>query len=785
MTPTRHNVNDTKTVLNSKEEDLFYLFKNPKTSEGYRKRVEIESVDALIRKFLSGEDVFLNYIPCELDCKNEENQEEGTKGENNADNPKGENQGDNPNGENQADNPKGENQGDNPNGENQADNPNGENQADKKKENIGSPKEEGPYPIRINEKYNDILFLSRKETSKDRFHLKKIQKVCNKVYNSLKFYKVENHDMYKFRPRDVDTDIIKIKHDLEVLEYKDYTICKDKDVEKTALRMVQEKCKRIVQGLNFNCDSVNIGEIIDILNVITTPEFDERLDKSKYLKLFINKYHYVYPYEDIGKLRKIRKYIRTKYMQKGDFYIDENDISQMYLKTNLDKIVKNEDFINNMLNLHIDNGKFWVQLVHNIWIPLAIEIFNTTHKSFYSYLMNYNNDTSVLDQYVYSRSNGKFYKFSHYIFTGAMFSGVPSIYRLLMRLHAYKYSEVRINMTLEKNADNIYNDVVISSLNYHIDVIRYLFPFFKEYKNIDMEKMVENFFESNFFNLIMNSLKKKNIEKITVNQKYLTFINSFFLMITEFLYGISNKNCLEKINRNEIKLLDILNGIFYKDMNILIGRDVLLFVADLLCLYKLSSIYIKKIYCEHILNMTNIIKNSYYNKSSLTNENTWRQVYVIAVKIHHFVKCALQRKQTVSDNIMLQELTLVNRYYFNGLKQENSIGEFYFLKNINYGIYCWNPVCNKYTNVHHFEYNKNSFEYCQGCYIATYCSERCKLIHLISSHHNVCVYFKTIPSFLKYNDLNEDFACKKMKYLNIFQHIDTFDRENEKYNVIY
>ncbi|SCO65205.1 conserved Plasmodium protein, unknown function [Plasmodium vivax] len=756
MVPAQHSAHDTKAVFNSKEEDLFYLFKNPSTAEDHRKRVKIKSLDELIRGFLRDErGIFEKYRPCELDCQNGE-------GEANEAKPAGE-----------------------ANVANPADQPNEANPADKLSENRGAPNPKNLPPIRINNQYNDLLLLSRKDMDSERFHLKKIQKACTKVCNSLKFYKAENHDKHKFRPTNINTDVIKIKHDLEVLQYSNHAVCPGNDAEKTALRMVQEKCKKIVQGLNFNCDSVDVAEVIDLLNVITTPDFDERLDKSKYLKLFLNKYHYVYPYEDIGGLRKIRKYIRTKHLTRGDFYIDHSDISKFYLKTNLEKIIKNEQFINNMLNLHIDNGKFWVQLVHNIWIPLAMEIFNTTRNSFYSYLMNYDNDASVLDQYVYSRANGKFYKFSHYIFTGALFSGVPSIYRLLMRLHAYKYSEVRINMTLQKNSRNIYNDVVISSLNYHIDVIRNLFPFFKEYKHVDMEKIVESFFDSAFFNLIMNSLRKKNIEKVTVSQKYLTFVNSFFLMITEFLYGVSNKNCLEKINENQIKLLDILNEIFYDDMNILIGRDVLLFVADLLCLYKLRSIYIKKKYCEHILHMTKIIKKMYYHKSSLTNESTWKQVYVIAVKIHHFVSCALQRKQTVSDNIMLQELTIVNRYYFNNLKQENSIGEFYFLKNINYGIYCWNAVCNKYLNVHHFENNKNNFEYCPGCYIATYCSERCKLTHLISSHHNVCVYFKTVPSFLKFSNLVDDPAFDKMKYLNIFQHIDTFDRGNDTYQVIY
>lgn len=746
MVPARHSAHDAKAVFNSKEEDLFYLLKNRSTTEDHRKRVKIKSLDVLIQGFLRDErGIFEKYRSCELDSQNGEDYTE-----------------DCPTGEPSKDNPE-----------------------DERNKKVGTQKERKPPPIHYNDEYNDLLFLSRKDMDSERVHLKKIQNATTEVCNGLKFYKAENHDTYKFRPTNIDTDIIKIKHDLEILQYSDYTNCPGNDVEKKALRMVQEKCKKIVQGLNFNYDSVDVSEVIDILNVITTPDFDERIDKCKYLKLFLNKYHYVYPYEDIPRLRKIRKYMRRKHLTRGDFYIDHNDISKFYLKTNLEKIIKNEEFINNMLNLHIDNGKFWVQIVHNIWIPLAMEIFNTTRNSFYSYLMNYESDASVLDQYVYSRENGKFYKFSHYIFTGALFSGVPSIYRLLMRLHAYKYSELRINMMLEKNSHNIYDDMVISSLNYHIDVIRNLFPFFKEYINIDMEKIVESFFDSAFFDLIMNSLRKENIEKVTVSQKYLTFINSFFLMITEFLYGVSNKNCLERINENQIKLLDILKEIFYDDMNILIGRDVLLFVADLLCLYKLRSIYIKKKYCDHILQMTEIIKNAYYHKSSLTNENTWKQVYVIAVKIHHFVSCALQRQQTVKDNIMLQELTIVNRYYLNNLKQENSIGEFYFLKNINYGIYCWNSVCNKYLNVHHFEHNKNNFDYCPGCYIATYCSEKCRLTHLLSSHHNVCVYFKTVPSFLKYNDLEDDPSFQQMKYLNIFQHITTFDRGNDTYQIIY
>ncbi|CRH03155.1 conserved Plasmodium protein, unknown function [Plasmodium relictum] len=784
MTRIEHNSNNTNKNLNTNE-DLFNLFKNNSNLVNSKKKVEIKSLNDLIHIFICDENqIFNKYTPCEILEGNNKYEEKVNKKVKFSSEEKNKNEKQKLNKTINDENKKSSSlRKDNEINEVALKN--------KRKINFRNAeidilkKSDDAYPICISDSYNEIFYLSRKNVSEDCFHLKKIQNICNEVKDDLKFYKVENHDKYKFRPRNIDSDLLKIKHGLYDTEYDNYDICDSKDSESNSLKNIRKKCKEVVQYLNFNCNLVDINEVVDILNIITNPDFDERIDKYKYLKLFIDKYHHVYPCEDITGIRKIRKYVKNNYTHKGDFYINENDISDMYLKTNLEKINRNEYFINNMLNLHIDNGKFWILLVHNIWIPLFIENMNSLQYSFYSYLLNYDNDVAVLDQFTCSRRNRKFYKFSHYIFTGILFSGIPSIYRLLMRLCTYKYCEVRINMILEKNYDNIYNEVVISSLNYHIDAIRNFFPFFKEYKNINMEQIVESFFNSSFFNIIISSLKKNNIEKVILHQKYLNFINSFFLMITEFLYGISSKKCLDKINDNQIKLLDCFDEIFYEDMNILIGRDILLFVADLLCLYKLNSIYIKKKYCNIILKMTNIIKNKYYTKDLLTNDNTWKQTYVIAVKIHYFINCALERKQTVNDNIMLQELTLINRFYFNNLKQENSIGEFYDLENINYGIYCWNSICNKYTNIHHYEYNKNNFEYCQGCYIATYCSEYCKLTHLLSSHHNVCVYFKNVPSFLKFNTYNVDFNFYEMKYLNIFQNIDVFDKENDKYQIIY
>ncbi|CRG93246.1 conserved Plasmodium protein, unknown function [Plasmodium gallinaceum] len=776
-----NNSNNIKTNFNT-DDDFFDLFKNCDTLVNYKKKVEIKSLNDLIHIFVHDKErIYDEYKPCEAFEENSKNEEEISEKDEFYTKEKDEKGKLNENVKDEHKKSLLFRKSD----EIKEVAMNDKSKTNLKNVGLDVSKDCGStYPICINENYNEILYLSKKNVSEDCIHLKKIQKICNDIKNNLKFYKVENHDKYKFRPRDINKNLIKKKRDSYNTEYTNYNIC-GKDSEKNYLRDIEKRCKEVVQYLNFNCDLVDINEVIDILNIITNPDFDERIDKYKYLKLFITNYHYVYPSEDIDRLRKIRKYVRSNYIHKGDFYINENDISDIYLKTNLDKIYRNEIFVNNMLNLHIDNGKFWIQLVHNIWIPLTIENLNSLQNSFYSYLFNYDNDVAVLDQFTYSRRDRKFYKFSHYIFTGILFSGIPSIYRLLMRLCTYKYCEVRINMILEKNYDNIYNDIVISSLNYHIDAIRNFFPFFKEYKNINMENIVENFFDSSFFSIIISSLKKNNIERVVLNQKYLNFINSFFLMITEFLYGISSKKCLEKINDSQINLLECFDNIFYDDMNILIGRDILLFTADLLCLYKLNSIYIKRKHCNIILKMTNLIKNAYYIKDPLTNNDTWKQTYVVAVKINHFIKCALERKQTINDNIMLQELTLINRFYFNDLKQENSIGEFYCLKNINYGIYCWNSVCNKYTNIHHYEYNKNNFEYCQGCYIATYCSEQCRLTHLLSSHHNVCVYFKRIPSFLKFNTFNVDFNFYDMKYLNIFQNIDIFDKENDKYHVIY
>ncbi|CAD2084683.1 conserved Plasmodium protein, unknown function [Plasmodium vinckei lentum] len=740
--------------LENNEDDLFCLLKNRNTSKSHIIKKKIASINHLMYSFLKDDNEnFNNYKPCDFDDQNEQDERNANASMHEDKHGKSKN------------------------------NPIG---ACKFKNAISHEINEN---MKINDKYNDIMLLSNKNFGSENIHLKKILNTCNEVYNNLKFYKVENHDIYKFRPNDVDTDITRIKDDIDTLENDNYFTDILNCSEKNALKIIQNKCKKIVQCLNVNCDLVDISEVVDVLNIITTPEFDERLDKYEYLKLFLNKYHYVYPYEDIKGLRNIRKYVKKNFIDTGKFYINEKDISHMYLKTDLDQIIKNDNFINNMLNLHINTGKFWIQILHNVWISLIIEIFNSINTPFFSYLMNYDNEVTILDQYTFSGENAKFYKFSQHIFSGILFSGVPSIYRLLMRLHTYKYIEVRINMILEEGYNNIYNGVISSSLTYNINILRNLFPFFKEFKNIDMEQIVENFFASEFYNITISSLKKSNIQKVIVNQKYITFINSFFLMLTEFLYGVLNKSILEQINENKINLMILLEDMFYENMNILIGRDILLFIADLLCLYKLSCVYLKKRHCNAIINITNVIINLYYhNQDMLINTNTWKQVYTIAIKVNHFVKCALQGTQTVNDNIVLQELSIINRYYFNDIKHDqNSIGEFYFLKNINYGIYCWNSICNKYTNVHHFEYNKNNFQYCQGCYIATYCSEQCKITHLLYSHHKVCVYFKTIPSFLKFNilEMEDNYNCAGMKYLNIFRHIDTFNRKNEEYQIIY
>ncbi|SCL96925.1 conserved Plasmodium protein, unknown function [Plasmodium chabaudi chabaudi] len=708
--------------LENNEDDLFSLLKNRNTSKSQIIKKKIASINHLMCSFLKDDnEIFNNYKPCDLDDQNEQD-------------------------------------------ENNARASMHEDKHGKSKNNLVGAckfkklasheinfnrlkKKEINENMKINDKYNDIMLLSNKNFGSENIHLKKILNTCNEVYNNLKFYKAENHDIYKFRPNDVDTDITRIKDDIDTLKNDNYLTNTLNCSEENALKFIQNKCKKIVQCLNVNCDLVDISEVVDVLNIITTPEFDERLDKYEYLKLFLNKYHYVYPYEDIKGLRSIRKYVKKNFIDTGKFYINEKDISHMYLKTDLDQIIKNDNFINNMLNLHIDTGKFWIQILHNIWIPLIIEIFNSINTPFFSYLMNYDNEVTILDQYTFSGKNAKFYKFSQHIFSGILFSGVPSIYRLLMRLHTYKYIEVRINMILEESYNNIYNGVTSSSLTYNINILRSLFPFFKEFKNIDMEQIVENFFTSEFYNITISSLKKSNIQKVIVSQKYITFINSFFLMITEFLYGVLNKSILEQINENKINLMSLLEDIFYENMNILIGRDILLFIADLLCLYKLSCVYLKKRHCNAIINITNVIINLYYhNQDMLINTNTWKQVYTIAIKVNHFVKCALQGTQTVNDNIVLQELSIINRYYFNDIKHDqNSIGEFYFLKNINYGIYCWNSICNKYTNVRHFEYNKNDFQYCQGCYIATYCSEQCKITHLLYSHHKEK---RRIPDYL-------------------------------------
>ncbi|SCM04199.1 conserved Plasmodium protein, unknown function [Plasmodium chabaudi adami] len=750
--------------LENNEDDLFSLLKNRNTSKSQIIKKKIASINHLMCSFLKNDnEIFNNYKPCDLDDQNEQDENNASASMHEDKHGKSKN---------------------NPVGackfKKLASHEINFNRLKKKEINEN---------MKINDKYNDIMLLSNKNFGSENIHLKKILNTCNEVYNNLKFYKAENHDIYKFRPNDVDTDITRIKDDIDTLKNDNYLTNTLNCSEENALKFIQNKCKKIVQCLNVNCDLVDISEVVGVLNIITTPEFDERLDKYEYLKLFLNKYHYVYPYEDIKGLRSIRKYVKKNFIDTGKFYINEKDISHMYLKTDLDQIIKNDNFINNMLNLHIDTGKFWIQILHNVWIPLIIEIFNSINTPFFSYLMNYDNEVTILDQYTFSGKNAKFYKFSQHIFSGILFSGVPSIYRLLMRLHTYKYIEVRINMILEESYNNIYNGVASSSLTYNINILRSLFPFFKEFKNIDMEQIVENFFTSEFYNITISSLKKSNIQKVIVSQKYITFINSFFLMITEFLYGVLNKSILEQINENKINLMSLLEDIFYENMNILIGRDILLFIADLLCLYKLSCVYLKKRHCNAIINITNIIINLYYhNQDMLINTNTWKQVYTIAIKVNHFVKCALQGTQTVNDNIVLQELSIINRYYFNDIKHDqNSIGEFYFLKNINYGIYCWNSICNKYTNVRHFEYNKNDFQYCQGCYIATYCSEQCKITHLLYSHHKVCVYFKTIPSFLKFNilEMENNYNCAGMKYLNIFRHVDTFNRKNEEYQIIY
>ncbi|KAL8269983.1 hypothetical protein Esti_006083 [Eimeria stiedai] len=85
-------------------------------------------------------------------------------------------------------------------------------------------------------------------------------------------------------------------------------------------------------------------------------------------------------------------------------------------------------------------------------------------------------------------------------------------------------------------------------------------------------------------------------------------------------------------------------------------------------------------------------------------------------------------------------------------------------------IPCWLPGCK--TVLHQAACAQPSgveMHYCPECYIASYCSARCRKLHYAQGHAQVCLYFKQPPTFLRFHMLKDQIP-RQMKYpiMNVF-----------------
>ncbi|EPT31075.1 MYND finger domain-containing protein [Toxoplasma gondii ME49] len=451
-----------------------------------------------------------------------------------------------------------------------------------------------------------------------------------------------------------------------------------------------------------------------------------------------------------------------------------------------------------MQRLH--RGRFWVEIYHSIWFPLSLERFQLfcTNGSG-ACCLGWESTTRACDWFYYTRNLPKMFRLSNYLLTGALESHVPGLQRLLFRLNALNFFAYRISWSLHYSfygnksftppkksmllgRDGVTLDPVqmsnlastllrcllghstaCSAMCYNVEAVGRLWPFVIEYKSnfITKEELCLRIFTCPLTNAFFSVLAKGEVPEMP---QAVHAVHSYFVLLTEFLYGGRPKGFFESLSRSFetpvpciwTQLAGALNE--PSNQNIFLIGDILLFVTDLFYLTCLDGAALPRRAARHIHKRitAKILPFLEEGRPDLADPDTWSQIDRNARSLRTALFTAMHDAAIGPE--LLEPFTLPVRSAPETDPKTYklawpSLARLFPLPD---ELPCWRPGCKKTLRLTADKVTApeaSNFRYCQQCNIAAYCSLACQRQHWLLEHHQVCCYFRRPPTFLRFQML--------------------------------
>ncbi|CBZ51663.1 conserved hypothetical protein [Neospora caninum Liverpool] len=448
----------------------------------------------------------------------------------------------------------------------------------------------------------------------------------------------------------------------------------------------------------------------------------------------------------------------------------------------------------------LHRGRFWAELFHSIWFSLTVERFQLFYTNYTgATFLDWDPATSAFDWVYYTRNLPRMFRLSNYLMTGALESHIPGLQRLLFRLNSLNFFAYRVSWSLHysfygnklfsqpdrsaylakdgKTLDPVSmatlaftllrcllkHSTACTALQYNIEAVGRLWPFVLEYKTnfITKEELCVRMFTcpltNGFFSVLANG-------EVPEMPQAVHAIHSYFLLLTEFLYGGRPQGFFESLSKSFdtcvpciwMHLAAALNSACV--MNVFLVGDILAFITDLLYLTCLDGAALPQRAARliHKRIASKLLHLLGENRPDLADSETWDHVERNAKCLRKALFTAM-RGQAIEPEL-LEPFTLPVR------SAPGTDPNVYKLPWPSLArlfpspdqIPCWRPGCTKNLRLAPEQVKQpgaENFRYCPKCNIAAYCSQVCQDRHWVLEHRQVCAYFRRPPTFLRFHML--------------------------------
>lgn len=415
--------------------------------------------------------------------------------------------------------------------------------------------------------------------------------------------------------------------------------------------------------------------------------------------------------------------------------------------------------------------KFWANVTHALGPFILKSIFNADmpfeDSRDVDRMSLFQSEAAVSTRYIDNYVQNLKSCVSFLLLSGMIDNRLPGSLRLLVRGRCYSFFEYRINQLL--------NDVSrydVEAMCFNLRALKTLFPYLQEHQPLKLASVCYKFLVSRFWRFMW--LEVGVGLKTEPSSERSVLFSVFLELASVIFYGSRSGSLLKQLYTSCMKSIwDPILSLLSWSLDPKVLCRLISFIADLLlmsfqdgCIQRIDGECLKSLLQE--VNAAHMQGKEYldtYFTQTLDERNEFYHYFAsIAVAMLEQLSVILKDKcdNGTNHNVqLLYELSSIGIAKMTLPPHVDAPGtspvKFNYMDTRVFPrvLPCFNADCIRIFHIDmpqlHVNDTSLDFMYCSRCGVPSYCSKACASVHWEASHKEVCGFFRSLPTFAKFN----------------------------------